>query len=677
MFNLLRIILCTFAILLADTSQGYCQSNDHEFKEVKDLSVDELAGIKVKTITGLSRFKEATSKAPSSITIISRNEIRRLGFNTIAEILDSLRSFYVSKDRIYNNIGIRGFGRPGDYNVRVLLLIDGHRVNDNIYDSAALGTNSVVDVDMIERIEVIRGPRSAVYGNNALFGVINVITRPKENIGAGELSSSIASYDSYKSRATTSFNFLKNGSAVLSATGYKSHGQDLFYSEFNNPVENFGFSENSDREKYHNLFFNAKYENLQIEFAQTHRRKNIPTAPYDTIFNDPDTLYIDQRRFLDISFEQEIFTDSTINIRTTYDWVNFDGEYAYLYPTALGNKSKVVNIDKTRGEEAGIEAAVINRTFRNNTFIVGTSLSRDIRAVQSNYDRAPYYSYLDDHRSGNSAALFTQDTFYVLPELSFNFGLRFDHFSYTDHATSPSASLVWSMNEDTTTKIMYGRAFRAPNYFEKYYSFSPNINSNLNSEHLDTYEISIERILDDNLTLSLSNYYYRLFELIEESYDQNIDSSIYLNSGQTDAYGSEVELAGAINENISTRMSYAYQITNNEFEQTLSNSPKHLGRLSIISKLPFLSDKLYLGYLLQANSSSQTPRLKTAEGFLTSNVILTAEDVFKGIDARLSANNISNKTYSHPVSSVNRQDSIEQDGRNYQLQIVMRLGDVF
>ena len=69
-----------------------------------------------------------------------------------------MRGFYITYDRNYSWVGVRGFGRLGDYNIRVLVLVDGHRINDNIFGEAYLGSGFLVDVDLIERVEIIRGP---------------------------------------------------------------------------------------------------------------------------------------------------------------------------------------------------------------------------------------------------------------------------------------------------------------------------------------------------------------------------------------------------------------------------------------------------------------------------------------------------------------------------------------
>ena len=142
-------------------------------------------------ITGASKWTERATEAPSSVSVVTADEIKKYGYRTLAEILQGVRGLYVTYDRNYSYLGIRGFNL-GDYNSRVLILVDGHRLNNNLSDGGFIGQEFILDVDLIEQVEVIRGPGSILYGNNAFFGVINVVTRsgrsmrvnPVESVGA-------------------------------------------------------------------------------------------------------------------------------------------------------------------------------------------------------------------------------------------------------------------------------------------------------------------------------------------------------------------------------------------------------------------------------------------------------------------------------------------------------------
>src|SRR5207245_6705422 len=143
------------------------------------------------SVFGASKYEQKPSEAPASISIITSDEIQRYGYRTLSEILRSVRGFFTTYDRNYSYIGARGFDRPGDYDTRVLLLLDGHRINDNVYDQASVGTEALLDVDAIDRVEVIRGPSSSLYGTDAFFAVINVITKSGRDLNGTEIAAEI------------------------------------------------------------------------------------------------------------------------------------------------------------------------------------------------------------------------------------------------------------------------------------------------------------------------------------------------------------------------------------------------------------------------------------------------------------------------------------------------------
>ena len=117
------------------------------------------------------------TEAPASVSFITAEEIARYGYRTLADILRGVRGMYVTDDRNFSLLGTRGFAKPGDYNSRILLLVNGHRVNDNVFGQAEIGAEFGIDPAMFERVEIIRGPASSLYGDSAFFAVVNVITR--------------------------------------------------------------------------------------------------------------------------------------------------------------------------------------------------------------------------------------------------------------------------------------------------------------------------------------------------------------------------------------------------------------------------------------------------------------------------------------------------------------------
>ena len=139
-------------------------------------------------VFGASERLQPVTEAPASVTFITAQEIARFGYRSLADILRSVRGMYVTDDRNFSYVGMRGFGKPGDYNSRILLLINGHRVNDNVFGQAEIGAEFGLDPAMFERVEIIRGPASSLYGDSAFFAVVNVITRTGASLNGGSIT---------------------------------------------------------------------------------------------------------------------------------------------------------------------------------------------------------------------------------------------------------------------------------------------------------------------------------------------------------------------------------------------------------------------------------------------------------------------------------------------------------
>src|SRR5580704_83049 len=211
---LISFLLLTF-LLCAALARAQDATKDAP-KDLGQASLEDLGNIQVYSA---SKHMQNASDAPSSVTVITADEIQKYGYRTLADILESVRGFYITYDRDYSFVGVRGFGRLGDSNNRILVLIDGHRINDNVFGEPYLGTEFLVDVDLLDHVEVIRGPSSSLYGADAFFAVINVITRKGSELKGAELSFADASYETYQGRASYGTR-LRDVDLALSGTFY-------------------------------------------------------------------------------------------------------------------------------------------------------------------------------------------------------------------------------------------------------------------------------------------------------------------------------------------------------------------------------------------------------------------------------------------------------------------------
>jgi outer membrane receptor for ferrienterochelin and colicins len=619
----------------------------------------------IPSVYGASKYEQKVTEAPSVVTIVTADEIRKYGYRTLADILQSVTGFYVTNDRNYNYLGVRGFGRPGDYNTRVLLLVDGYRLNDNIFDQAPIGTDFPIDVDLIDRVEIIRGPGSSLYGTNAFFAVINVITKRGRDIKGVEVSTEIASYDSYKGRLTYGNRFPNGLEFLLSGSFYDSGGHHrLFYEEFDTPATNNGIVKNADGDRYYSLFANLSYSDFTLLGSYVSREKVIPTASFATVFNTKRTRTTDERSYIDLTYEHTFAQQLGFMARVYYDRYYYQGNYLFDY---LGDGVLTLNRDIALGERWGTEVKVTKRLLKKHLLTLGAEFRDNVRQEQKNYDLLPFYSYLDDHRSSRDWAVYLQDEFSILDNLIFNVGARYDYYDSFGGTFNPRLALIYNLPK-TTIKLLYGEAFRAPNVYEAYYGtgglLGSDPNPHLKPENITTYQLVVERYFGDHLRGAASAYYYTIDDLISQQINPVTGHLIYKNSEKIEAKGIELELEGKWASGLEGRISYALQEANNqETGETLTNSPHHLVKFNLIC--PLIGEKLFAGLEARYMSARRTLADHSVDGFFTTNVTLFNQHLLKGLEVSASVYNIFDQHYGDPGAEEHRQDIIEQDGRTF------------
>jgi len=623
----------------------------------------------IPSVFGASKYEQKVTEAPSSVSIITASEIRQYGYRTLADILKSVRSFYITNDRNYSYVGVRGFGRPGDYNSRILLLIDGHRTNDNIYNQALVGTEALIDIDIIDRIEVIRGPGSSLYGSNAFFAVINIITKRGRDLKGAEVSGEAGSFKTYKGRVTYGNKFQNGVEAIISGAGYDSKGDDrLFFSEFNDPSTNNGVTENTDYDRYHNLFAKLSFQDFTLEGAYASRTKGIPTGAYGTDFNDPGNKTLDRHGYVDLKYDHSLDGRTDLTARVFYDHFEYKGDYLYYTdPTILG-----LNKDLAYGTWLGGDFKLVTKLAEVHRFIAGVEYQGNIQQNQKTYYVGVDPPDLDDKRKSRIWASYIQDEYSILKNLVLNIGARYDHYNTFGGATNPRFALIYNPRENSTFKLLYGSAFRAPNDYELYY-YSTNSslpNPELKPETIKTYELVYEQFLGSHFRVAAAGYYYTINDLINQ--DESAPGSgltIFRNLDEVEARGFELVLENRWTSGLEGRVSYTIQRAKDKMtEQVLENSPGQLAKLNLTA--PLISDKLSAGLEEQYMSRRKTLAGNyTPESYITNITFLTRR-LQDRLEASLSLYNVFDKKLSDPVSAdLLPLDTVQQDGRSYRVKL--------
>lgn len=658
-----RAAMRAVIILLACGPSGAFSANSNTNQvagDLTELSLESLMEIEVPKVYGASKFEQKTTEAPSSITVIGADEIKRFGYRTLADVLQSVQGFHVSHDRNYAFLGTRGVNL-GDFNSRILLLVDGHRVNNNLTDGAFIDTAFILDVDLIDRVEIIRGPGSVLYGNNAFFGVINVITRQGKQVNGAEVSGDYAAFDTWRGRATIGQAFTNGVQLLVSGTLYDSAGDKrLFYKEFNTPEQNNGVAQNMDADSFGSFFGSLSYRDFTVQGAFLRREKVNPTAQFFSTFNDPRLRTIDERSYASLKYAHSFPEIVDVTAQVYYDRNDFEIGYP-LGPSLFKEIQS--------GEWWGLELQLNRRLWERHLITLGVEYRDDFHQSDQVSDQDTGQVYTDISGSRESHGVYLQGDFAVRTNLHFNAGARYDQYGDFDAAFNPRLALIYNPVPSATLKALYGTAFRAPNFLE----LSDSRFQNIQPEEITSYELVYEQEIGRHLRSSLSGFYNEMDDLIvlENGSFTNFDAA---------AKGLELALTGSWTNGLRARVSYTLQqVEDRSGARTLPDSPEQLIKFNL--SVPLLKDKIYAGieyqftssrHSLYTTSTGETLLGTDAGGFGVVNLTLFSQNLVRNLEFSASVYNLLDQHYSDPASRFHQQDRIERDGRSFRVKLTYR-----
>jgi iron complex outermembrane receptor protein len=650
-----RVSGIVLLVIAAGSASASAQSS------LPDLSIEDLMKLDAGQVFGASERLQPVTEAPASVTFITADEIARYGYRTVADILRAVRGMYVTDDRNFSFIGTRGFGKPGDYNSRILLLVNGHRVNDNIFGQAAIGAEFGIDPAMFERVEIIRGPASSLYGDSAFLAVVNVITRTGAALNGGSVTLETGTLGRQLVRASAGRQLANSLDVTLSGTYEKSDGVGrLYFPAFDTPATNNGVAEGLDGEGVQQLYGRLAFKGLDLTGAYGRRQRDVPTASFGTLFN-PQAWRLettDGRTLLDLHYGRA-FRGARLTARGSYDRFSYSATYPYDVPPD-GTPTLV-------GDAAGLGtrwsvSTGVTRAFRGRqTLSAGVEFINNLNLDQRGGYVGDPARLLDIDRSSTQHAVYVQDEIRLGRWAIVNAGLRYDGYEEFVRVT-PRAALIVLPSSMQSFKYLYGSAFRAPNENElNVFYFGERVTS-LRPESIDTHELVWERYVNDRLRTSVSTYWYKADRLITQVLDPTAFLGVsFVNEGEVRAKGLELEAQLRLKGDARTVMSYALQsAVDQQTDIALPNSPRHVakGRISLAGPTPASFVSLEGRYISGRTTLFGPP----VPGSATLNVHVV-QPIGHSLELFGDVQNIFDAERSDPVSSQHKQSAIVQNGR--------------
>ncbi len=651
--------LAGLAALLLPTAAGAADA---------DPAADELAEVLSQPVAGASRLvapakvDQDASEAPSLVYVRTGGEIRAQGYRTLAEVLESLPGVHLRQDRAYTYVGVRGVERPGDYSSRLLLLIDGARVNEAIYDSATAGREFPLDVGLIDRVEFIPGPGSALYGTNAVLGVVNIVTR-----GPSQLPGAAATFE-LGSGARRKFGATWGGDlgptrVLLGVASERARGQaSLYFPGYDDPSSHHGWAIGRDGERNDKLFAKAGWGGWSLTAVLSERLKDDPTGAYGVLFNErSDSL--DRYGLADLSYVQRLNDAQEVHARLGL------GVYAYrgfgLYEPA---DAPVPGVTRADARWIAGELRHVWSGWRGHRLLIGLEFQRNSRQslYAADLDPAPQV-YTDTTMRSERYALFVNDEWQPAPRWRLNLGARVDRQLDGHTAASPRIAALWSVAPAWTLKLQRGSAFREPNASETGYQDGGQVvGTTLRAESLRSSELTALWRPSAGLDASLTWYRLDLSDSIN-FVDLPGGQQIYANTGSARARGVELEATWQVDRSLRLRGSWAGQHTHDlTTGAELSDAPRSLARLMATLAGPWPGSTF--GMNLLRVGERRTLAGAVLEPSLRLNAQATLAPPGQPWSVALGLYNLADTRYADPAGPEHRDDMLVQDGRSVRLQ---------
>lgn len=596
---------CTTAIAAAVLSfQAQAVTSEEDFTL---LSLKELVELEV--FTSASLLPTQTKKAPGTVYSFQRKDFDHFGVRRLDDLLAFVPGLQLNQYRKrHRSVWARGL--LDRYNDKMVLMIDGVRVKHLYYGHFALGDN--VPLEMIEKVEVILGPASSLYGANAFGGIISVTTRDFSDQPEVELMAGLADND--RSKGSVLYNTPELqvfASALEQDAPFRGDRKSFIGGDVLQPTD-------------------EEFQNLQV------KARPLPGLTFNLLYNRSETP------FLNIPTTQDAYIDEDfLSVSLSYERGTLaEGriESKLYYQDDKTREYEVEQITRALGYEEYQDAIMAGasltwlKTFSEHTLAVGGSWQYE-KAERTDFERFFHFrdGFLSPTETGNLLnepdisnndwALFIQDVWQLSPELNLTFGGRYDQFDSFGGYFNYRAAAVYTPDDRNTWKLQYGTAIRTPTFREylKVLEGTSFVPPDVDAEEIKSLELGYQYQWDQ-ANLSLNLFHNELEDYISEVPTPDMEDEYFANiAGTVKMHGAEVLLNLRPVDKVNMRIGLAYLQTDSE-----TTALPYLASWSSSLKLDYqYHPKHLLGFSLVHNSSREDTNSfadDNADAFVVANL---------------------------------------------------------
>ncbi|MGE3631510.1 MAG: TonB-dependent receptor [Sandaracinaceae bacterium] len=595
-----------------------------EVTENEETRIDDVRLDPVRSVTAASRRTESLDDAPASVSVVSAPELEAFGYPTISEALRGLRGVALTDDTAYSNVSLRGIGQPNDYSNRLLLLSDGATLNDDVLYQAFMGFDGRVDLGDVERIELVRGPGSVLYGTGAVSGVVNLVPHSRDVRTHARFSLGAAYNSVGRLRAGMALRLGDDSGVEASVSGARSGGRDVTL-DFDSNGD--GIAEPNTAREAESFWAlstvgRAWHEALTVQWMFSFRDQGIPTGAFDTIYDRTDNRYDDRRGMLEVRFEPQLEEHFQLLTRAYANMYFFDSTLFYdsgEVDPGTGQALEQIYSEDYLSFWFGAEARGVWTPVDQLRLTVGADVNHhplvQINIGQTEIDGSDT-RFFDGNRPFTVYAGYALADWEPVREVRISAGVRVDGWDLFQDledfvAVNPRLAVIFRPSEMDTLKLMGGRAFRAPTMYEFYYTDgttqapSDCCGTRPSSEQFTSAEIEYTHRFDQDWSALVSahgTYAESFIETADAPDDSPYAGQVYYRNSDVDQYvlGGDVEVRRELRGGWMFAAQYGYlearylTTPDGAVDDRVPNAPNPYG--SVRTVVPFV-DRLLVGAL--------------------------------------------------------------------------------
>jgi len=684
--------------VIADSNDTLMQANGDDFEAL--YGDEEFVSI----ATGV---RKPVYKAPAVASVITADQIKAMGAQTLDEVLETVPGLHVapsSLNRLNSIYSIRGI-HTGE-NPQLLMLMNGLPF-PYLY-SGGRPQNFQLPIAAIARIEILRGPGSAVYGADAFSGVINIITKSANDIKATEIGVRVGSFNSNDL-------WLQHGGRIgtaevmFSLEWQKGDGdrdrvinsdlQSLFDPAVSNapgPLETrYDVLDMHLEFKWGNWRLRNWYWRLKDAGVGAGAAQALdPTGHDDTDSNLIDLSWQNDELVKNWELAANLsyyYSDSKTHFAilpagTTVP-LGTDGNLLSYPPFTLTNfPDGLIGNPEIIDRHLGLDFSEIYSGFTSHRIRIGTGFKHQEEdtsesknfgpgitpGVLTDISNTPYVFMSDTNRTVWYLSL--QDEWQFAPDWELTSGIRYDHYSDFGGTLNPRIALVWATRYNLTTKLLYGRAFRAPSFSEQFAKNNPVAigNPDLDPETIDTLELAFDYRPTFDIQTNLSIFGYQANGLIEFVPDDSGVSKTAQNARDQRGYGFEFEVSWEVSHQLKLIGNYAWQHSEDvDTGHRVADAPGQ--QLLLAANWKFLPDWLLrpqLNWVASRHRATGDPRSEI-DNYTLVDLTLRRSNLWNGFDLAVAVRNLFDEDAREPSSPVIPED-YPMEGRSLWAEVSYR-----